>query len=40
MYFDEVVRLDTQVQDEWSIVSDIKNYFKAFLVVFKKRGAY
>ncbi|MBQ3400251.1 MAG: sugar transferase, partial [Lachnospiraceae bacterium] len=37
--FREVVALDTQYIDEWSIGLDIKILFKTILVVLTKRGA-
>lgn len=38
--FDEVVRLDTQYIDNWSLWLDIKIILKTILVVYKKKGAF
>ncbi len=38
--FDEVVKLDTQYIDEWSILMDIKIILKTIINIFKKDGAY
>jgi len=38
--FDEVVKLDTQYIDEWSIWLDIKIIIKTVLIVFKRSNAY
>ena len=37
--FDEVVRLDVEYIDNWSIWSDIKILLKTIVVVFKKEGS-
>ena len=37
--FDEVVRLDVEYIDNWSIWSDIKILLKTIFVVFKKEGS-
>ena len=37
--FDEVVRLDTEYIDNWSIWLDLKIIIKTILVVFKRKGA-
>ncbi|MCX8128588.1 MAG: sugar transferase [Clostridia bacterium] len=37
--FDEVVKLDTQYIDNWSVWLDIKIIFKTFKTVFSKKGA-
>lgn len=38
--FDEVVKLDTQYIDNWSVWLDIKILFKTVLLVFSHKGAY
>ncbi|MBO4824153.1 MAG: sugar transferase, partial [Lachnospiraceae bacterium] len=38
--FDEVVKLDTEYIDNWSIFLDISILIKTVLSVFKKDGAY
>ena len=38
--FDEVVRLDTEYIDNWSIWLDIKIILKTIFVVFQRKGAY
>ena len=38
--FDEVVKLDTEYIDNWSIFLDISILMKTVLSVFKKDGAY
>ncbi len=38
--FDEVVRLDTEYIDNWSIWLDIKILLKTLFVVFQRKGAY
>ena len=37
--FDEVVRLDMEYIDNWSLVSDVKILLKTILVVFAKKGS-
>ena len=37
--FEEVVKLDLEYIDNWSIALDIKILFKTVLVVFKKDGS-
>jgi exopolysaccharide biosynthesis polyprenyl glycosylphosphotransferase len=38
--FDQVVKLDTEYIDQWSIWLDIKIIIKTILVVFNRKGAY
>ena len=38
--FEEVVRLDTQYIDDWSVWLDIKILIRTVLLVFSHKGAY